>query len=219
MFNEQDLIKQFAEEFTLESLQGQNPAGLCLPTSLFLQLYLATKQIKCDIIKVDYPKRNHDNTIENIGHFLLYIKSNDIIIDATIKQFNNSDYIYVGKKKDNPITKSYILTEMDYSEWFPIIFGVWECPFIDIPYPYQEFHKRMIPYTIKLATTLHEELVKLGKNDEFINKKYGEYMKPIYIFLNNWHTSKIDFELDKENMPTGFKNLLSSVIHWNKVNN
>lgn len=85
-------------------------------------------------------------------------------------------------------------------------------------YPINEqFEKRSIMYTLKLATTLHTEIKNTKSIDELTNEYFGLYFKPIYIFLYNWHIGNIDFEIEKEKLPRGFNNLLSDALQWAKT--
>ena len=207
-----DYIIKITKDFTSESLRNQDPAGLCFSTSIYLQIYLATKQIKSNLISGKVP--SHDVT-----HFWLYIESEDIIVDATIQQFNNPEPIYVGKLKDNEITKTYIPNGMELDKWFQTHFNIWENPFVITTFPLNgEYDKRNILYTIKLATILHAEIKQLIFIDEFVKKLFGIYFNPIYNFLYHWHTKTIDFEIKREIMPIGFDNLLEEVLQWGKDN-
>ncbi|MBV6485556.1 MAG: hypothetical protein KFKLKKLM_02126 [Flavobacteriales bacterium] len=211
-------IEKLTKEFMSESIRDQNPAGLCFPTSYLLQLYLATKKTYSDLIKGKVPITNLDGTTEDREHYWLRIKSTDIIIDATIQQFGNPSPIYVGKLLCNKITKTYIPNKLDLQSWFPRDFENWTYNYVRSEHPQpvldEPYVNRSITYVIKLATILHEECKRLYSADEFITQHYGIYFQPIFIFLYNWHNKIIDFEIKKENMPTGFDNLLSDALKW-----
>ena len=214
---DKDYIEKITKDFISKSISDQNPAGLCFPTSLLLQVYLGTKKIKSSLIKGEVPQVKSDGTSHNIEHYWIQIDSTDVIVDATIQQFKNPEPIYVGKLQDNEITKTYIPNKLELNLWFPIAFTSWKynyettCPITPLDGLYE---KRSITYTIKLATILHSECKKLTSVDEFINYYYGLYLGPIYFFLYHRHIGIINFEIKRENMPEEFDSLLSEVVQW-----
>lgn len=207
-------ILKLTRKLISESISDQNPAGLCFSTSIPLQIYLATKQIECNIIKGKVPQIV-DGNIQYSSHYWLQIASTDIIIDGTIQQFENPDAIYVGRSQDNQITKTYIANGLAFDEWFRTDFKFWKMPYEEPTYPLDgDFEKRSILYTLKVATILHSEILGSDYNDEFINVQFGLYFKPIYIFLYHWYKKVIDFEIKREVMPVGFEDLLTNVLRW-----
>ena len=212
MTTDNDYIKKLTKDFISESIQDQEPIGLCFHTSILLQVYLATKQIKSSLIKGKAPDIGNDE------HYWLQINDSDIIVDATIQQFNNPDPIYVGKLQDNEITKTYVPNGLDLQSWFPSVFANWKRYYEESEYPpaldETPYEKRSTIYILKLATILHEECKKLTQLDEFTKHYYGLYLGPIYCFLYHWQKGIVKFEIKKENMPAGFDNLLEVVLAW-----
>jgi hypothetical protein len=221
--NEQ--LEKLTKCFISESISDQDPAGLCFPTSFLLQIYLGTKQIKSSLIKGEVPVKKTDGTYLNNPHYWLQIDSTDIIVDATIKQFNNPDPIYVGKIQDNEITKTYIPNELELQAWFPTDFGIWKHYFEESVYPPPldecPYHKRSTIYTLKLATILHEECKKLNSVDEFTKYHYVLYLTPIYYYLYHWQKGLVKLEMKKEIMPSAFGSFLEEVLAWGdeEINN
>lgn len=130
-----DYIKSLAKEFTSESIQDQDPAGLCFPTSFLLQVYLGTKGIKSELIKGEVPELKSDGATQKNPHYWLQIDKTDIIVDATIQQFKSPDPIYVGRVQDNDITKTYIPSELEFQSWFKTDFGNWRHNYEESQYP------------------------------------------------------------------------------------
>lgn len=215
---DKNYIEKLAKEFTSESIRDQDPAGLCFPTSLLLQIFLGTKKIKTTLIKGEVPKLEPDGTTKKTSHYWLQIDSTDIIVDATIQQFKNPKPIYVGTLQDNKITKTYTPTNLDFQLWFPTDFANWKYNYEQSEYPppldKSPFEKRHTIYILKLATLLHSELKKLTSVDEFTEQHYGLYLGPIYCYLYHWQKGIVEFQINKENMPAEFDTLLENVLQW-----
>ncbi len=207
-------IKELTEEFISESIKNENPAGLCFATSYPLKIYLLIKNVR-SILKVGkVPKATLDDPDFKYDHFWLEIDEEGTILDSTIIQFSGDLKmpIYIGKLEDYDITKQYIKSEDLTKNWFPQVYYSWSTPFVDRTYPLNEFTKRNIIYQIRLATILHLEMNKLTNPDERIKKCYQNYIKPIFIFLQDWQNGNTDIEIDKKQMHPNFESLLSEAL-------
>lgn len=213
-------IVKLSKEFTSECIRTEDPAGLCFATSFPLLIYLATKQIKSQIRTGKVPKILADGISIDVDHFWLQIDKEGTILDPTIQQFKeDQEPIFIGMIQDNEVTEKYKPCDLPSYLWFPEVYRDWKTPFVDPTYPLEvDTVKRNIKYTIRLATILNAEIKKMSLQDDFIDRHLKLYLRPIYIFLYNWHTGKINFELVNEKIPYEFANLLSDALLWSEQN-
>lgn len=220
MVSEQnERIKTTVENFISDSLKNENPAGLCFTTSFALMIYLYAKGIKTELRSGTFPKPLKDGSIFNISHFWLEVDQEGTVLDATYNQFNdqpNYGGVYLGKIEDHEFTKKYYVYHGKYEDWFPEVWRLWATPYEDNTYPITGEIERSLKYTLKIATRLHDELINLNVQDDFLNEQFGLFFKPVYTFLHHVRTEKNNFKLVVNEMPSGFENLMHRSAVWAK---
>lgn len=115
------------------------------------------------------------------------------------------------------MTKKYELCDSPTNSWLPQSYDNWKKIYDDPKFPLTgAFEKRSIMFTLKLATILNNELKNMNSIDELTNKYLWLYFKALNIFLYNWHTDSISFDIKKENLSNCFDNLLLDALQWEK---
>lgn len=105
-------LKSLTERIIKHSIGEECPKGFCFSTCFVLSIYLELNGFPNEIIC---------GKMNNTDHFWIYLKDFDVIIDATIKQFDkNQEAIYIGKKIENEITNQYKINQISFNEWLRI---------------------------------------------------------------------------------------------------
>ncbi len=105
-------LKSLTERIIKHSIEEECPKGFCFSISFVLSIYLELNGLPNEII---------GGKMNNTNHFWIYLKDFDVIIDATIKQFDkNQEAIYIGKKNENEITNQYKINQISFNEWLRI---------------------------------------------------------------------------------------------------
>ena len=219
MIKEHNHIKRLTEDFLLDDLIKEDPAGLCFATCYPLHIYLLAKDILNEINHGVVPVPKPENENNKIPHYWLQIDKHKTILDPTINQFNIEDQsysMYIGKLKGNEITKKYIVDDSDFNEWFWETYDLWKIPFEDPTYDINEFVNRYFLYQLKLACRLHTELNSIRFSDSIFISYYHYYFTPIFHLLYNWKNGVIKIDFDVESMPANFDNMLQEALEWMK---
>ncbi|MBK7128269.1 MAG: hypothetical protein IPM74_12410 [Crocinitomicaceae bacterium] len=220
MFSERnEQIKAMAENFISDGLKNENPAGLCFTTSFALMIYLYAKGIKTEIRSGTFPKLLKDGSVFNVAHFWLQVDQEGTVLDATYNQFNDQPSdggVYLGRLEDHELTQKYKVYPEKYEDWFPEVWSVWSMPYEDTTYPIKGDIERSLTYSLKIATRLLEELIKLNVQDDFLDEQFGLFFKPVYTLLHHVRTGKINFKLVETEMTSGFENLMHRSAVWAK---
>jgi len=115
-------IKLLVETITKRSIGNQCPKGFCFSTSFALSVYFNSQEIR-NFISV--------GKMNNTVHFWLnLIDYDDIIIDATIKQFDKNQDIYIGNISDNKTTEQYKPKCISFNDWIDL-YEIWCNPEFD----------------------------------------------------------------------------------------
>jgi len=158
---EKDDLKTMVERFTNYSIGNINPKGFCFSTSFVLSIYLQSQNIANSII---------EGSMNNAPHFWIRLMEyEDLIIDATIKQYDESQpLIYVGKKTENDITKEYIPVVSSFNEMVQM-YSNWCNPKrdqYDEPRP-TDLTRKLVLNNLINASILIFEIEKLNTSDKF----------------------------------------------------
>lgn len=119
-----DNLKKDIQKITSKSVGTESQRGLCFSTTFALSIYLESKKISNVIV---------GGKMNGFNHFWLKLRDyDDLIIDATIKQFDDSQNdIYIGKLSDNIITRQYEIRNYSRKDWFNI-YALWCNPEYEI---------------------------------------------------------------------------------------
>lgn len=184
MENKYILIKEIAEDFVFQTYNNEIPDGysfsLCYPLSIL-----------CSLMEIEHEitiGKSRKNNIE-VSHFWITFDNNGIILDPTIKQFNqNESSVYLGNIQKNETTNRYIKIENNGDESFRNIYELWANLL------YQHKHRILLPIELeKKLTTLNVAasqvlfyyINKLGLKEMLLKSKYGlSYFKPISFVFN-----------------------------------
>jgi hypothetical protein len=204
-------IKKLTGDFIPKGIDSEIPAGFCFSTSFPLQIFLATKKIDCQLRRGRAPKLFPDNVIRKVPHFWLQLDSEGTMLDATIRQFNgNAERIYIGKLKDNEVTKKYTMSHLHIDLWFHFAYKTWKESLL----PKGDYEKKNILYTLKLATNLNNEIKQMPLGDKFIKHPACKlFFSPIHNFLVIWNKNKMLLESVTNELPNNFDDLLSDVSY------
>ena len=184
MENKYILIKEIAEDFVFQTYNNEIPDGysfsLCYPLSILFSLMEIEHEITIG--------RSRKNNIE-LSHFWITFDNDGIILDPTIKQFNqNESSVYLGDIQKNETTNRYIKIENKGDEIFPNIYELWANLLYQhkhrIPLPI-ELEKKLITLNVAASQVLFYYINKLGLKEMLLKSKYGlSYFKPISFVFN-----------------------------------
>jgi hypothetical protein len=184
MENKYILIKEIAEDFVFQTYNNEIPDGysfsLCYPLSILFSLMEIEHEISIG--------KSRKNNIE-VSHFWITFDNNGIILDPTIKQFNqNESSVYLGDIQKNETTNRYIKIENKGDEIFPNIYELWANLLYQhkhrIPLPI-ELEKKLITLNVAASQVLFYYINKLGLKEMLLKSKYGlSYFKPISFVFN-----------------------------------
>lgn len=203
-------IKGLIENITKHYDNFENPSGHCFSLSYALSIYFKIKGINCTVSGGKY-----DNT--NIDHFWLSLNEyHDVIIDATIKQFEPSeDSIYIDTKSRNATTKKYDTKIYSINDWLHI-YAIWREPIFDefylIPRT-QEFKEDCVKKIFIAASIIFSEIEQMddyAKSDFYNTYEYKFYFGAIFKGLRDkWSKEDKMVTYLSVKLPNEFKKLLN----------
>jgi hypothetical protein len=184
MENKYILIKEIAEDFVFQTYNNEIPDGYCFSLCYPLSILFSLMEIEHEITI----GKSRKNNIE-VSHFWITFDNNGIILDPTIKQFNqNESSVYLGNIQKNETTNRYINIENKGDESFPNIYELWANLLYQhkhrIPLPI-ELEKKLITLNVAASQVLFYYIDKLGLKETLLKSKYGlSYFKPISFVFN-----------------------------------
>lgn len=209
---ERNRIKRLVENITDHFVDYEKPQGFCFLTSYALSIYLKIKQVNCTLTGGKFNGRDH-----------FWLKLNDykdIIIDATIKQFEEyelEDPIYIDRKDDNKTTKQYEEKSYCPNDWIHF-YGIWREPLLDkfylIPRS-EEFKEKTVINIFVTAAIINSEIEQL-EEEEFIKSYYSYklYFDPIYQGLRDkWSKNEKIVKYLQNKLPEEFKRILTKALN------
>ena len=184
MENKYILIKEIAEDFVFQTYNNEIPDGYCFSLCYPLSILFSLMEIEHEITI----GKSRKNNIE-LSHFWITFDNNGIILDPTIKQFNqNESSVYLGDIQKNETTNRYIKIENKGEEIFPNIYELWANLLYQhkhrIPLPI-DLEKKLITLNVAASQVLFYYINKLGLKEFLLKSKYGlSYFKPISFVFN-----------------------------------
>lgn len=184
MKNKYILIKEIAEDFVFQTYNNEIPDGYCFSLCYPLSILFSLMEIEHEITI----GKSRKNNIE-LSHFWITFDNNGIILDPTIKQFNqNESSVYLGDIQKNETTNRYIKIENKGDEIFPNIYELWANLLYQhkhrIPLPI-DLEKKLITLNVAASQVLFYYINKLGLKEMLLKSKYGlSYFKPISFVFN-----------------------------------
>ena len=184
MENKYILIKEIAEDFVFQTYDNEIPDGYCFSLCYPLSILFSLMEIEHEITI----GKSRKNNIE-VSHFWITFNNNGIILDPTIKQFNqNESSVYLGDIQKNETTNRYIKIENIGDESFPNIYELWANLLYQhkhrIPLPI-ELEKKLITLNVAASQVLFYYINKYGLKETLLKSKYGlSYFKPISFVFN-----------------------------------
>ena len=184
MKNKYILIKEIAEDFVFQTYNNEIPDGYCFSLCYPLSILFSLMEIEHEITI----GKSRKNNIE-LSHFWITFDNNGIILDPTIKQFNqNESSVYLGDIQKNETTNRYIKIENKGDENFPNIYELWANLLYQhkhrIPLPI-DLEKKLITLNVAASQVLFYYINKLGLKEMLLKSKYGlSYFKPISFVFN-----------------------------------
>lgn len=182
-------LKLVIEKITLRSIGKNCPKGFCFSTSFVLSIYLRAKGISNCIV---------GGKMNGCDHFWLNLKEyDDIIIDATIKQFDKSqDDIYIGRISGNEITRQYNLKCYSFNEWINL-YQAWSNPEFcseGIIQREKELFRKIVVNNLISASILIYEIEKMEESTQ--QKILSSSLFKLY-FQSIWNGLKNGWEEDE----------------------
>ncbi len=206
---EKNRIRGLVEKITKHSIGSEIPHGFCFSTSYALSIYFKIKELKHSIKGGKFKK---------IDHFWLSLDEyKDVIVDATIKQFDENQYpIYIGTKNNNEITKQYVQEDHSFNDWCDL-YKTWCEPLLDENYTIsrpQELKEKVVFNTFIAASILNSEIEQMNSKIEFIRSyRYKFYFEPIYKGLSEkWSKNKKLINKLQNKLPDEFNRFLTKVM-------
>lgn len=210
---ERNRIKGLVENITRHFDDFENPRGHCFSLSYALSVYFKMKYINCSIKGGKY-----DNSI--IDHFWLSLNDyQDIIVDATIKQFEQSEKsIYIDPKSLNVTTRKYNEKIYSLNDWLNL-YAIWREPIFDKFYLIsrtQECKEDFVKKIFIAASIIYSEIEQLDSDDKtnFLQTyEYKFYFGPIFTGLRDiWSKDDkmVAYLLDK--LPNEFQKILTKSL-------
>jgi len=184
MENKYILIKEIAEDFVFQTYNNETPDGYCFSLCYPLSILFSLMEIEHEITI----GKSRKNNIE-LSHFWITFDNNGIILDPTIKQFNqNESSVYLGDIQKNETTNRYIKIENKGDENFTNIYELWANLLYQhkhrIPLPI-DLEKKLITLNVAASQVLFYYINKLGLKEMLLKSKYGlSYFKPISFVFN-----------------------------------
>ncbi len=184
MENKYILIKEIAEDFVFQTYDNEIPDGYCFSLCYPLSILFSLMEIEHEITI----GKSRKNNIE-VSHFWITFNNNGIILDPTIKQFNqNESSVYLGDIQKNETTNRYIKIENIGDESFPNIYELWANLLYQhkhrIPLPI-DLEKKLITLNVAASQVLFYYINKYGLKETLLKSKYGlSYFKPISFVFN-----------------------------------
>ena len=133
------LIKEIAEDFVYQSYKNDIPDGYCFSLCYPLSVLFSLMGIEHEITFGKASKNNIE-----LSHFWINFVSNGIILDPTIKQFNEAESsVFLGDIHKNETTKKYIKIEHIGEEEFSQTLDMWA----DLLF--QHNHRRPLPIDLE----------------------------------------------------------------------
>jgi hypothetical protein len=206
---ERDRLIGIVEKITNSSIGSQDPCGFCFSTSYALSILFTINEINHTIQGGKYESRDH--------FWINLTDYNGIIIDATIKQFDDSqDPIYIGSLADNSISKKFVQLNYGLAEWLHL-YGIWREPLLDSYYSIprdQDLKERLVINTFTAAAILLFEIDQLDHKENILNQyPYKFYFGPVYKGLREkWSKNEKVIELMKKRLPGKFDALLKKAL-------
>lgn len=164
-------MNEIVKSFIDNTIQKQDPSGLCFTVSLPLHLHLRNNGYPCSL---------GVGRCEDRDHFWVKLDNSDNIVDATILQFDFAKHlpsIYIGVKPNE-------FNEDLKPGWFNETVETWVSPFKVIGYPNADTLRSI---NISLAVHLNNEIRKLGS--KFIGsdecQAYFSGIKDIILYMND----------------------------------
>jgi hypothetical protein len=184
MDNKYILIKEIAEDFVFQTYNNEIPDGYCFSLCYPLSILFSLMEIEHEITI----GKSRKNNIE-LSHFWITFDNNGIILDPTIKQFNqNESSVYLGDIQKNETTNRYIKIENKGDENFPNIYELWATLLyqhkhrISLPI---DLEKKLITLNVAASQVLFYYIDKLGLKEMLLKSKYGlSYFKPLSFVFN-----------------------------------
>jgi hypothetical protein len=184
MENKYILIKEIAEDFVFQTYNNEIPDGYCFSLCYPLSILFSLMEIEHEITI----GKSRKNNIE-VSHFWITFDNNGIILDPTIKHFNqNESSVYLGDIQKNETTNRYVKIENKGDEIFPNIYELWANLLYQhkhrIPLPI-DLEKKLITLNVAASQVLFYYINKLGLKEMLLKSKYGlSYFKPISFVCN-----------------------------------
>lgn len=209
--NEKNRIEELIKNITDKSIGSDNPSGFCFSTSIALSIYLKINNFNASIQAGIY---------NNYDHFWLSLDNYpNIIIDPTIKQFdNNQSTIYIGEKDGNRITKDFQLKNYGLIEW-QNIYGIWREPIIDKSYQVyrtEEFKEKVVINSFVSATIINSEIEQMTEKNDFLKTYFFKfYFATIYQGLRDkWSKNEKVIKILQNKLPDKFDKLLNKALKF-----
>ena len=180
------LLKEITEDFVSQTYKNEIPDGysfsLCYPLSVLFSLMDIEHEITIG--------KSQKNNVE-VSHFWITLDNDEIILDPTIKQFNqNEASVYLGDIQKNETTNKYVKIENKGDEIFPNIYELWANLLYQhkhrIPLPI-DLEKKLITLNVAASQVLFHYVNKFELLEMLLKSKYGlSYFKPItFVFKQN----------------------------------
>ena len=191
------------------SIGSYDPSGFCFSTSIALSLFLKINNINTSI---------QGGTYNNFNHFWLSVDNyQGVIIDATLKQFDNSQSdIYIGEKDGNKITREYQLKTYDLLEWLNI-YGIWREPILDKTFQLhrtEDFKEKVVINSFLQAAIINFEIEQMADKNDFLKTySFNFYFSTIYQGLREkWSKNEKVIKILQNKLPVKFDMLLNNAF-------
>jgi hypothetical protein len=180
-----DLIREITEGFVFKTYDNEIPDGYCFSLCYPLSVLFSLMGIEHEITF----GKSQKNNIE-VSHFWITLDTNGIILDPTIKQFNqNESSVYIGDIQKNETTKKFIKIENIGVEEFHQTYESWAELLLQLnhrrPLPIQ-LENKLIALNVAASQVLFFYINKYCLEHKLFNSKYGlSYFKPISFVLQH----------------------------------
>ncbi len=174
-----NLIKEITENLVFQTYQNEIPDGygfsLCFPLSVLFSLMGIEHEITFG--------KAQKNNIE-VSHFWITFDDNGIILDPTIKQFNQYESsVYMGDIQKNNTTKKFIKIENIGDEEFFKTYEMWAELLVKKeprrPLPI-DLENKLIALNVAASKVLFFYIDKFGLKEKLLKSNYWlSYFKPL----------------------------------------
>jgi hypothetical protein len=181
-------INTLVDKLVKRGIYPADSSGLCFSAAFSLQVFLHIHQIETTL-KV--------GQFNGQDHFWLMLNSyEDIIIDATLTQFNDANpHVYVGPQSSNPITSQYKECQLDLVGWHAV-YDRWRELILKRPDAIPRsntFEHKAIVYILSIGAAVLAEYKTRQADLSFANSPLlSLYFDPIFTGLNNIWVSRED---------------------------